>query len=178
MLHGLISAAELNYDGASVSLPPPTLRSNYRLFNFKCNVQRQFFSPEALQMRNCTTRQLSYRSRFVKYCFTKYKVQRKYYKNILIFQSIRQISRNLLNIPKIWPNILKCIVGLLPLSASVDDSQPLYPTRPPHIFYQYLGCDLVQYKKDATSILNLKFMKISSPSISHLQLSKVWMVWH
>ena len=72
MLHGLISAAELNYDGASVS-PPPTMRSNYRLFNLvKVQVlskkyKDNFFS-EALQMRNCTTRQLSYRSRFIKYC--------------------------------------------------------------------------------------------------------------
>ena len=66
---------------------PPTLRSNYRLFNLvKVQVlskkyKDNFFS-EALQMRNCTTRQLSYRSRFVKYYLTKYKVQRKYLKNI------------------------------------------------------------------------------------------------
>ena len=103
MLHGLISAAELNYDGASVSLPP-TLRSNYRLFNFKCNVQRQFFSPEALQMRNCTTRQLSYRSRFVKYCFTKYKVQRKYYKNILKFP---KYTANIMKITKYSKDMTK-----------------------------------------------------------------------
>ena len=72
MLHGLISAAELNYDGASVSLPP-TLRSNYRLFNLVkvqvlSKMYKDNFFSEALQMRNCTTRQSSYVRKFIKYC--------------------------------------------------------------------------------------------------------------
>ena len=105
MLLGLISAAELNYDGASVSLPP-TLRSNYRLFNLVkvqvlSKMYKDNFFSEALQMRNCTTRQLSYRSRFVKYYLTKYKVQRKYYKNIPKYKA------NIMNITKYSKDMTK-----------------------------------------------------------------------